>query len=171
MCSVTHTLCVFSLVSQGNAAYVILLSLSIVLSCADYKPIRQKGKISMTNNFLKISWKSVAGQMRVISVNVLHWGRGCGMSLTAVVSKLVTTDLSRALAGWCVGTRSNATHAQPLAKTQRKGPNQDIGMSWAWDDGPFGVPSVPKGRGKMETTEEKPGNDPSGQLVGYHGRG
>lgn len=39
VCSVTHTLCIFSLFSQGNAAYMTLLSLSIHLLCANHKPI------------------------------------------------------------------------------------------------------------------------------------
>lgn len=64
VCSITHTLCVFSLISQENAVYVVFLPLSIHLSRPNYKPIWQKGKVSLTNNFLQISWESVTGQTR-----------------------------------------------------------------------------------------------------------
>lgn len=46
-------------------------------------------------------------------------------------------------------------HTAPGPAMEKEEQNQDLGISWAWDDGPF----KPKGRGKMDIMQEKLGND------------
>lgn len=57
-------------------------------------------------------------------------------------------------------------HTAPGPVRKEEEHNQDLGISWTRDDGPF----KPNGRGKMEIMQGKLDNDTRAQLVGYGGK-
>lgn len=71
--------------------------------------------------------------------------------------------------GWLMGQHMGYCdpHTAPGPAREEEEHNQDLGISWAWHDGPF----KPKGRGKREIMQGKLDNDTRGQLVVYCGKG
>lgn len=57
-------------------------------------------------------------------------------------------------------------HTAPGPAREEEGHNQDLGISWTWDDGQF----KPNGRGKMEIIQGKLDNDTRAQVVAYGGK-
>lgn len=71
------------------------------------------------------------------------------------------------LMGWHMGYCDPHTAPWPLQVMEKEKHNKDIGVPWAWNDGPF----KPKNERKMEIIQGKLDNDTRGQLVVYRGKG